>query len=101
MWPEIILTAENGTLKCLASAIIIAALAWPFIGGSLTQISKLVSLNFFMLSFFELGLAFINIFIHNYIIRIRTSVLEVFCADNEQIKLLDVSGIFLFKKMFN
>lgn len=63
VWPEIILTAENGTLKCRASAIIIAALAWPFMGGSLTQTSKLFSFNFLIDSALLFGFAFTNIFI--------------------------------------
>ena len=61
--PEIIFTAENGALKYLASAEIIATFACPLTGGSLTQTSKFVSLNFLILSLFELGLAFTNIFI--------------------------------------
>ena len=63
VYPEIILTRDGEILKCFASAIIIAVLAWPFTGGSLMQISKLVSLNFLIDSILLFGFAFTKIFI--------------------------------------
>ena len=58
-----IFTDETGTPKRLANTLIIAAFAFPLIGGSFTQISKLVSLNFLIDSNLLLGFTFINIFI--------------------------------------
>ena len=63
VWPDKILTADWATPKCRASALTIAALASPFTGGSLTQISKLLSLSFFMLSSLEFGFTLTNMFI--------------------------------------
>ncbi len=60
-----IFTDETGTPKCRASALTIAAFVFPLTGGSFTQISKLVSLNFFMLSSLEFGFTLIKIFISN------------------------------------
>ena len=58
-----IFTDESGTPKRLASTLIIAAFAFPLTGGSFTQISKLVSLNFFTLSSLEFGFTLTKIFI--------------------------------------
>jgi len=63
VWPDKILTADWATPKCRASAFVIAALANPLTGGSFMQISKLVSLSFFMLSSLEFGFTLTKIFI--------------------------------------
>src|SRR3990167_9320100 len=63
VWPIMIFMDEIGTPKRLANTLITAAFAFPLTGGSFTQISKLVLLNFFTLSSLEFGLTLIKIFI--------------------------------------
>jgi len=64
--PETKLTRDGATLKYSANTLTMALLAFPSLGGSLTETMKFISSSFFIFSCLADGLTFTNTFIIFY-----------------------------------